>query len=137
MVVCLRACVAVDGGRAEFGDVAAVSRPVQLNARPAWLHLVRRVCGARPKSVGTRALPFDLGVEALWEIVENSTFVIEQYRTATAALGYAGDTVINSLGDILCCGVGFEIARRGGVRWTAALFAVTEVILLLWIVDTR
>ena len=71
------------------------------------------------------------------EIVENSTFVIEQYRTATAALGYAGDTVINSLGDILCCGVGFEIARRGCVRWTAALFAVTEVILLLWIVDTR
>ncbi len=90
---------------------------------------------ARKASVQERFLSA-LGVEALWEIVENSTFVIERYRTATAALGYTGDTVINSLGDILCCGVGLEIARRGGIRWTTALFAVTEVVLLLWIRDS-
>jgi hypothetical protein len=89
---------------------------------------------ARKASVQGRFLAA-LGAEALWEIVENSAFVIQRYRTATAALGYTGDTVINSLGDILCCGVGLVIARRVGARWTAAFFAVTEVVLLVWIRD--
>lgn len=89
---------------------------------------------ARKASVQARFLAA-LGVEALWEIVENSAFVIPRYRMATAALGYTGDTVINSRGDILCCGVGLVIARQVGARWTAALFAVTEVVLLMWIRD--
>ena len=29
-------------------------------------------------------------LEAVWEVLENSHFVIERYRTATAALGYSG-----------------------------------------------
>ncbi len=90
---------------------------------------------ARKASVRARFL-LALGVEALWEIAENSAFVTQRYRTATAALGYTGDTVLNSLGDLLSCGVGFVIARRGGARWTAALFVVTEVILSVWIRDS-
>ena len=76
-----------------------------------------------------------LSIEALWEIVENSEFVIRRYREETAALGYHGDTIVNSLGDILACGLGFVIARRLGFRRTLALFVVIEAVLALWIRD--
>jgi hypothetical protein len=74
--------------------------------------------------------------EALWEVFENSTFVIQRYRTATAALGYQGDTVANSLGDILSCLAGFWLARWLGVRGSAVLVAMTEAVLLVWIRDS-
>jgi hypothetical protein len=74
--------------------------------------------------------------EALWEVFENSAFVIGRYRAATAAVGYQGDTVANSLGDILSCAAGFVLARRLGFRGSLALFVVTEVVLLLWIRDS-
>jgi hypothetical protein len=75
-------------------------------------------------------------VEALWEVFENSAFVIGRYRAATAAVGYQGDTVANSLGDILSCAAGFVLARRLGFWGSLALFLVTEVVLLLWIRDS-
>ena len=40
-------------------------------------------------------------VEASWEVIENTPMVIDRYRETTAALGYTGDSVINSLSDIL------------------------------------
>src|SRR5205807_1757584 len=76
-----------------------------------------------------------LVIEALWEIVENSSFVIQRYRAATAFLDYQGDTIANSLGDILSCGIGFALAWRLGFRGSVVLFLVTEGILLLWIRD--
>ena len=76
-----------------------------------------------------------VSIEAVWEVVENSKFVIQRYREETAALGYQGDTVVNSLTDILLCGLGFLLAGRLGLRRTAALFVVTEVALALWIRD--
>jgi hypothetical protein len=72
---------------------------------------------------------------ALWELLENTNLVIERYRAATAALGYTGDTVVNSLGDILCCALGFMIARAFGWRRSVILFVVTEAVLLFWIRD--
>ena len=60
-------------------------------------------------------------IEALWEIVENSEFVIRRYREETAALGYHGDTIVNSLSDIIVCGLGFALARYLGARRTVAL----------------
>jgi hypothetical protein len=74
--------------------------------------------------------------EALWEVLENSNFVIQRYREATFALGYQGDTIINSLGDILLCGAGFLVARRLGLRRSLLLFVVTEIALLFWIRDS-
>lgn len=76
-----------------------------------------------------------VSIEALWEVLENSEFVIRRYREETAALGYHGDTIVNSLGDILVCGLGFVLARRLGLRRTLALFVVTEVALAIWIRD--
>ena len=76
-----------------------------------------------------------VSIEALWEVVENSEFVIRRYREETAALGYQGDTIVNSLADILLCGLGFVLARRLGFHRTVALFVVTEVALAVWIRD--
>jgi len=74
--------------------------------------------------------------EAAWEVFENTPFVINRYRTETAALGYEGDTVVNSLGDLLCAFVGILIARRLGFRRSLIVFLVVEVILLFWIRDS-
>jgi hypothetical protein len=74
-------------------------------------------------------------LEAIWELIENSPFVIDRYRTATAALGYVGDTIANSLGDSLFCLAGFALACQIGWRWTAALFVAVEVLLLVTIRD--
>lgn len=77
-----------------------------------------------------------ISIEALWEVIENSDFVIQRYREETASLGYQGDTIVNSLGDILICGVGFVLAYYLGIRKSVVLFLVTEVVLLLWIRDS-
>ena len=76
-----------------------------------------------------------VSIEALWEVVENSEFVIRRYREETAALGYHGDTIVNSLTDILLCGLGFVLARHLGFGRTFALFVLTEVTLAIWIRD--
>src|SRR5690348_3061665 len=39
-------------------------------------------------------------IEAAWEVIENTPFVIDRYRETTAALGYSGDSVINSVSDM-------------------------------------
>ena len=77
-----------------------------------------------------------LASEAAWEIFENTPFVINRYRSETAALGYEGDTVVNSLGDLLCAFVGILIARRLGYRRSLILFLVVEVILIFTIRDS-
>src|SRR5918998_979798 len=55
---------------------------------------------------------------------------------ALRALGRTGDTVVNSLGDVVACGLGFEIARRLGWRLSLVAFALVEIGLLLWIRDS-
>jgi hypothetical protein len=75
-------------------------------------------------------------LEALWEITENSAYVIQRYREVTAALGYQGDTVVNSLGDIASCTVGFMLAYKLGLRRALVLFVAVEVVLLIWIRDS-
>jgi len=77
-----------------------------------------------------------ISLEALWEIIENSEYVIERYRDATAALGYHGDTVVNSIGDIAACGVGFLLAQRLGLWRSLILFVAIEAVLTIWIRDS-
>ena len=76
-----------------------------------------------------------VAVEAVWEVIENSDFVIQRYREA-GVLGYFGDTIVNSLGDIAMCGFGFVLARHLGFVRSLALFVAVEVVLLFWIRDS-
>jgi hypothetical protein len=77
-----------------------------------------------------------VAAESLWEFFENTEFVIRRYREAAGAFGYFGDTVLNSVGDILACALGFLIARRLGLRRSLVVFAATELVLLFWIRDS-
>ena len=81
-------------------------------------------------------LALAVAIEAGWEVFENTNFIIDRYRSETAALGYTGDTVVNSFGDILCCLIGFIIARRLGWRRSLVVFAFLEVVLIVWIKDS-
>jgi len=74
-------------------------------------------------------------IEASWEVTENTPFVIDRYRETTAALGYTGDSVINSLSDILMMGLGFLLARKLPVWAAITLLVVLEVVPLFVIRD--
>jgi uncharacterized protein DUF2585 len=74
--------------------------------------------------------------ESAWEVLENTSFVINKYRTETAALGYQGDTIVNSLGDLGCALIGFLVARQLGTRWSLLVFVLIELGLILWIHDS-
>ncbi len=88
-----------------------------------------------PRLRWTWQLWLAVAVEAVWEVIENSEFVIQRYREA-GALGYFGDTIINSLGDIAMCGFGFVLARYLGFVRSLMLFVAVEVVLLFWISDS-
>ena len=75
-------------------------------------------------------------LESAWEVFENTSFVINKYRTETAALGYTGDTIVNSLGDLTCALIGFVIARQLGVLRSLIVFVLLEAILIFWIHDS-
>ncbi|MEJ7623571.1 MAG: DUF2585 family protein [Pyrinomonadaceae bacterium] len=77
-----------------------------------------------------------LFIESAWEVVENSSAVIERYRAATISLDYLGDSIANSLADIACCAAGFLLAKRLGLLRSVVLFVATEIVLLLWIRDS-
>jgi hypothetical protein len=74
-------------------------------------------------------------IESAWEVTENTPFVIDRYRETTAALGYTGDSVINSLSDILMMCVGFLAARKLPAWGAVLLVIVLEVVPLLVIRD--
>jgi hypothetical protein len=74
-------------------------------------------------------------IEAGWEIVENTPMVIDRYREATIALGYSGDSILNSASDILMMAVGFLAARRLPIWVSVAMVVVLELVPLFVIRD--
>jgi hypothetical protein len=75
------------------------------------------------------------GLEAGWEVLENSDMVINRYRAATVSLDYFGDSVINSIGDVIAMAVGFLIAARTRVWFSVALYIIIEILLAVVIRD--
>ena len=75
-----------------------------------------------PKTPVTTRLFLAIGVEAAWEIIENTPMVIERYRSATISLNYYGDSIINSVTDTVAMIAGFYLARRMPI-WTTVLAA--------------
>ena len=86
-------------------------------------------------SLSTRFL-IALAVEIGWELLENSPWVIERYRQNTASLDYAGDSILNSLGDLASAAVGFLVAAKFSWKAAIAMFAVCELSLLYLARDT-
>ena len=76
-----------------------------------------------------------LVIEAAWEVIENTPMIIDRYREATVALGYTGDSIINSMSDIAMMALGFLAARRLPVWVSVALALVLELAALFVIRD--
>jgi Protein of unknown function (DUF2585) len=90
-----------------------------------------------------------LAIEGIWEIAENTPTMIEHYRSATISLGYNGDSIINSIADMLSMIAGFLLASRLPVAVSVALVVGAEffvgwlirdnfilnVIMLVWPMD--
>ncbi|MCY7271577.1 MAG: DUF2585 family protein [Sphingomonas bacterium] len=89
---------------------------------------------ARRQPVEGRFL-LSLVVEAAWEIMENTPIIIDRYREATMALGYSGDTILNSMSDIAMMGLGFLAARRLPLWLSVALAIGFELLTLIVIRD--
>ena len=64
-----------------------------------------------------------VAIEASWEVVENTDWVINHYREMTISLDYYGDSVINSVMDILFMIQGFFLAAWWPV-WLTVLVGV-------------
>ncbi|MRG56292.1 DUF2585 family protein [Phyllobacterium sp. SYP-B3895] len=87
---------------------------------------------ARRTPIGARLLIAIL-IEASWEIFENTDMVINRYREATIALGYVGDSVLNSVSDILFMVIGFFFAARAPI-WLTVVLAIFFELLAAWVI---
>ena len=85
-------------------------------------------------TVGARFLAASL-IEACWEILENSPFIIDRYRTATASLDYYGDTILNSTFDLTAAMVGFWIAWKYSWKWVLLFVVAIELLSLFFVRD--
>jgi hypothetical protein len=92
-----------------------------------WLFL-------RRSPPGTRLVVATL-IEAGWEVLENSPIIIDRYREATIALGYTGDSILNSMCDVGWMMFGFGLARRLPVWATVTLAIFFEALTLAIIRD--
>jgi hypothetical protein len=94
-----------------------------------WLFLGRLV---RP--IGRAAL--GIAIETAWEVIENTDAMIERYRAATISLDYYGDSVANSLGDVIAFAVGYLGATVLPASVSVVGFFVVDGMLVLWIRDS-
>jgi hypothetical protein len=87
-----------------------------------------------PEAVTLRLLA-TVALESAWEVYENTDTVINRYRAETISNGYYGDSLINSMADILACLIGFALARYLPTRVTIAWMIAVEIVLAIWIRD--
>lgn len=107
----------------------------------AWLIMRRQSFGAK--------LALASVIEIAWEILENSPIIIDRYRNETMAVGYSGDSILNSAMDTGFMALGFLFAARAPV-WLTVVVAIAfelftgylirdnltlNVLMLVWPVD--
>jgi hypothetical protein len=150
-VVCVTALLEISLGRTLtyrngpvrpwVGDVTSDQNSQQISDWYTFSHIIHGAVfyGAThlampAASIGLRAA-VAVAIEATWESYENTDMVINRYRSATIARGYYGDSVLNSICDVLACVLGFALASRFRWWWTVSWIVATEVIVAAFIRD--
>lgn len=123
------------------GDITSDQNSQQLSDPYTFTHFTHGALfyaatrAAMPSALlAVRAL-MTIGVEGSWEAYENTDTVIERYRAVTISLGYYGDSVLNSMSDIIACALGFVLAWRSPKWVTVSWVVLAEMVLVLWIRD--
>lgn len=75
-------------------------------------------------------------LECVWEVIENTPAIIDRYRTATFSLEYYGDSIINSLGDIIASSLTFLAISTFSLAASFFLFITLELMLIYSIRDS-
>jgi hypothetical protein len=86
----------------------------------------------RSRPLSTR-LSFAVLIEAAWELLENSPIIIDRYRTATMALGYSGDSILNSAMDTVFMALGFFFTARMPI-WVTVVIAIVFELFTGWLI---
>jgi hypothetical protein len=84
---------------------------------------------------GDRRFLWAVAIESAWEMLENSPIIIDRYRAVTISLGYVGDSVLNSVSDVLMMALGYWIAARARPWVSVAVVVVLELGMALWVRD--
>jgi len=88
-----------------------------------------------PRTPVTVRFMLALAFEASWEVIENTPFIIDRYRQLALAQGYFGDSIINSVGDMMAAAFGFILAQALPVWGTVVLTVSIELFLAYMIHD--
>lgn len=83
------------------------------------------------KKKNINMLFFVIGWGILWELIENTEYVLSQYRSNNKyQRDYIGDSIINSIGDIFCCFIGFTIGYHYP-QYCLLLIIISEILLFI------
>ena len=94
-----------------------------------------RKLGLGGRQAAKWSFPLAVFIEAAWEVLENTSWIIDRYRSVTVNWGYSGDSIINSMADIGWMSLGFWLALKLPVRVTVALAIIMEVVAALVVRD--